>query len=172
MKKQYQHILQAHQAKIYKICYGFCKDQEEVQDLFQEACINIWLGLKSFEGKSNIATWIYRVTVNTCLLHQRKQQKSRLVYTEELEQVAEQGLKEKIMLEEDLELLYTCIRALNDKDKSIIMLYLEGLSYKEMEDVLGMNQNALAVRVNRIKKNIKNQFINHGRIKSNLGKSK
>ncbi|MEL6719042.1 MAG: sigma-70 family RNA polymerase sigma factor [Bacteroidota bacterium] len=171
MKEKYQHIILAHQAKIYKICYGFCKEQDEVQDLFQEACINIWLGLKFFEGKSNIATWIYRVTVNTCLLYQRKQQKSRLVYTEQLEQVDQQTLQKKIELEEDIELLYTCIRSLNDKDKSIIMLYLEGLSYKEIEDILGMNQNALAVRVNRIKKNIKNQFINHGRIKSNLGKS-
>lgn len=171
MKEKHQHIIQLHQAKIYKICYGFCKDQDKVQDLFQEACVNIWLGLKSFKGESNIATWIYRVTVNTCLLHQRKQQKSRLIYTEQLEQIDPQKWKEKIALEEDIELLYTCIRSLNDKDKSIIMLYLEGLSYKEMEDILGMNQNALAVRVNRIKKNIKNQFINHGRIKSNLGKS-
>jgi len=172
MKEQYQHIVKEHQAKIYKICFGFCKNQAEVQDLFQEACINIWLGLKSFKGQANITTWIYRVTVNTCLLHQRKQQKSRLIYTEQLEQIAQNGLVEKVELEEDILLLYNCIHSLNDKDKSIIMLYLEGLSYKEMEDILGMNQNTLGVRVNRIKKNIKNQFIKNGRIKSNLGKSK
>ncbi|MEM1325547.1 MAG: sigma-70 family RNA polymerase sigma factor [Bacteroidota bacterium] len=171
MKDKYQHILQQHQAKIYKICFGFCNDQTEVQDLYQEACINIWQGLSAFKGTSSIGTWVYRVTVNTCLLHQRKQQKLRLVYTEQLEQLPEHDITNQITLEEDVKLLYTCIRALSDKDKSIIMLYLEGLAYKEMEDILGMNQNALAVRVNRIKKNIKQQFINHGRIKKHLGKS-
>ncbi|MEM9889055.1 MAG: sigma-70 family RNA polymerase sigma factor [Bacteroidota bacterium] len=169
MEEQYQHILKAHRTIIYKICYGFCEQETEVKDLFQDACVNIWLGLNDFQGRSNIATWIYRVTLNTCLLQARKKSKNKIRYTNQFPEQHDPVNTEKWTLEADIELLYTCIRQLNDKDKSVIMLYLEGLSYKEMETVLGIKQNALAVRVNRIKKNIRKQFINHGRIKNNLG---
>ena len=68
-------LVREHKSTIYTVCYMFSKDEEEVQDLFQETLINMWKGMSGFREESKVSTWIYRVALNTCLLQERKKKR-------------------------------------------------------------------------------------------------
>ena len=68
-------IVREHKGTIYTVCYMFSKDEEEVADLFQEILINLWKGFASFRGDSSARTWIYRVSLNTCISADRKKKR-------------------------------------------------------------------------------------------------
>ena len=61
---------------IYTVCHFFSKDEDEVQDYFQEILINLWKGFQDFRGESSLKTWIWRVSLNTCNNQERKKKRS------------------------------------------------------------------------------------------------
>ena len=63
----FSRIVREHKSTIYTVCYMFSKDKQEVDDLFQEVLVKLWQGYDSFQGKSDLRTWIYRVSLNTCI---------------------------------------------------------------------------------------------------------
>ena len=60
--------MRTHKATIYTVCYMFSKDQDEVADLFQECLINLWSSWPNFEWRSDVRTWIYRISLNVCVI--------------------------------------------------------------------------------------------------------
>jgi RNA polymerase sigma-70 factor (ECF subfamily) len=78
LETDFAQMVREHKSTIYTVCFMFSKDQEDVDDLFQEVLINLWKGFKSFQGKSKASTWIWKVSFNTCLsLERRKKTKNR-----------------------------------------------------------------------------------------------
>ena len=75
-EKAFALMVKEQKSTIYTVCYMFSKDQDEVNDLFQEILINLWNGFSSFEGRSNIRTWVYRISLNTCISQDRKKKTS------------------------------------------------------------------------------------------------
>ena len=69
MKQEFEQIVQENKSTIYTVCYMFSKDNDEINDLFQEVLINLWKGFPSFQGKSNVATWIWRVAFCSISTH-------------------------------------------------------------------------------------------------------
>ena len=66
-EKEFAQIVKEHKRQIYTVCYMFSKDADEVADLFQEILINMWKGFSSFRSESSISTWIWRISLNTCI---------------------------------------------------------------------------------------------------------
>lgn len=66
-EREFEQLVKKHKNTIYTVCFMFSKDSEEVNDLFQEVLINIWQGLPSFKGQSKMETWIWRISLNTCI---------------------------------------------------------------------------------------------------------
>lgn len=64
---EFERMVREHRGTIYTVCYMFSNDQDEVADLFQEVLINLWKSLPSFEGRSDVRSWIYRVSLNVHL---------------------------------------------------------------------------------------------------------
>lgn len=71
-QQKFADMVQQNKSTIYTVCYMFSKDQDEVNDLFQEVLIRLWQGFANFEGRSDVKTWIYRVALNTCITLDRK----------------------------------------------------------------------------------------------------
>lgn len=161
-----QKIIQTHKDKIFKTCLGFTGTVEEAKDLVQEVCINLWRGLDAFRQEAQISTWVYRVTVNTCLMYKRKKRPKILDMTAISNQAVTE--KENASNEEDLLLLRRFISELPEKDRIIMILYLENLSYEEIAEVTGITTNYIGVKINRIKKSLSKKFTQHGRITCNL----
>ncbi len=127
-------------------------DDDLAKDLTQEVFIKVWKQLDSFRNESSISTWIYRITVNTCLLQLRN--KEFLKRTEAIERLTEAEEESRPSKENQLKSMYQCIEKLPKDSKGIILLELEGLPQKEIAEIMGLSHEAIRVRVHRIKNSL------------------
>ena len=157
----FEQIIEENKGKIYRICKIYSVSPLEPQDLFQEVLYAIWKSISTFNGNSNISTWIYRITLNVCHRSKQKLEKKNFK-TVRLESI--QFVPVEISLDttqqEKHNALISCISSLNENDKSIIILYLEELKYKEIAEITGMTENHIAVKMKRIKKTLLNCITN------------
>ena len=145
-------LVREHKSTIYTVCYMFSKDEDEVQDLFQETLINMWKGMGGFREESKIDTWIYRVALNTCLTQERKQKREEkkvplnmdVNYFEDNDANAKQA-----------RILHQRISQLAYVDRALVMLWLDGMSYDEIGAVVGISAQNVAVKLFRIKEQLK-----------------
>ena len=75
LEREFEDLVRANRSTIYTVCYMFSKNQDEVADLFQEVLINLWKSISSFEGRSNVRSWIYRISLNVCISLNRKKRR-------------------------------------------------------------------------------------------------
>jgi RNA polymerase sigma-70 factor (ECF subfamily) len=149
--------------RIFRICSYFFYNWDDRNDAYQETLIRIWENLHSFKGNSLLSTWIYRVTVNTCLSHIRSE-KRRINLIEstsspEVFLVAEPGGNEDACNEENkIIFLQQFMMNLSMADRTLVSLYLEDLSTKEMAEITGISEANVRVRMHRIKNRIKNEW--------------
>ena len=151
-EREFAQIVLENKRRIYTVCYMFSKDADEVNDLFQEILVNLWKGLQSYEGDKFISTWVWRVSLNTCINYSKKQKRS-------IEKVP---LDVNINLFEDMDddsmqirQLYDRINNLGYIDRSIILMWLENLSYDEIGSILGITANNVSVKLVRIREKLK-----------------
>lgn len=151
-EEYFTQLVREHKSTIYTVCYMFSKDEEEVNDLFQETLINMWKGIDSFREESKISTWIYRVALNTCLLQERKKKR----------QVAKVPLTMDVNFFEDddtnaaqVRMLHQRIGCLGLVDRALVMMWLEGMSYDEIGAVMGITPKNVGVKLFRIKEKLK-----------------
>lgn len=154
MKREeyFTQLVREHKSTIYTVCYMFSKDEEEVNDLFQETLINMWKGIDSFREESKISTWIYRVALNTCLLQERKKKK----------EVKKMPLTMDVNFFQDNDANSTQVRMLHQRigrlglvDRALVMMWLEGMSYDEIGAVMGISAQNVGVKLFRIKEQLK-----------------
>jgi RNA polymerase sigma-70 factor (ECF subfamily) len=156
----FKEVLRENKDRIYRICCGYERDPDSRDDLYQEILLNIWKSLEKFEGRSMISTWIYRIAVNTALMHVKKESKLNSMKTsidENSIDIAEAGPEEKeqkIELGRQIEKLYSCINMLGKLERLIISMVLEDLSYKDIAEVTGLSPTNVGVKINRIKKEL------------------
>jgi RNA polymerase sigma-70 factor (ECF subfamily) len=160
---QFKAVMESNKDRIYRICCCYVRDEERRKDVFQEALINIWEGLGSFKGNSQISTWIYRIAVNTCLGYSRSEKRRRKVFDEtkevDFETVSDQtGGGDPAQMEEDVRRLYDCINMLQPIEKTLVSLYLEDVSTTEMSEILGITEGNVRVKLHRIKKALKERL--------------
>ncbi len=153
-EKLFTEVFKENKDRIFRLCYTSLNNKDEVDDLFQEVMTNVWRSLDSFRNESKISTWIYRITVNSALLFNKryKTKSGRFQNFEhhELEEMHSGSPFEK-NLDDDLKNLHKAIALLSKQDRIIIGLFLEGMSYDEISDVVGISRNYVGVRINRIK---------------------
>ena len=130
----------------------FSDNADEVADLYQEILVNLWKGFAKFRGESDVRTWIYRVSLNTCISSERKK-RSRLDTL---------PLSMGINLFEDsdedsrqVQMLRDRINKLGPFDRAIVLLWLENLSYDEIGSIVGISAKNVSVRLVRIKEQLK-----------------
>lgn len=153
MKSQedlFEQLVQKHKSTIYTVCYMFSQDQDEVNDLFQEVLINLWKGLESFKGESHIKTWIYRVSLNTCITYERKKKRDALPLDMDVN-FYEDHDEDTMQIKQ----LYQRIGKLGFFDRAIVLLWLESLSYEEIATITGISVKAVSMRLLRIKRQLK-----------------
>ena len=148
---EFAQIVKENKSTIYTVCYMFSKNADDVSDLFQEVLIRLWQGLGSFDGKSDIKTWIYRVSLNTCITLDRKRRRRQAM-----------PLMMDVNLFEDrdddtvqIDMLHSRISQLKPFDRAIVLLWLENLSYEEIGQIVGITAKNVSVRLYRIKEQLK-----------------
>jgi len=151
----FDQLLKENKHKIYRICRIYATAPIEPEDLFQEVVFQIWKSLPNFKRKSSIDTWVYRIALNVCLRSKMKLDKSNQKTTR-FDAIHFTPVTETVdpIEEEKFKYLKECIATLNESDTSIIVLYLDELSYKGISEITGLSENHIAVKMKRIRKKL------------------
>jgi RNA polymerase sigma-70 factor (ECF subfamily) len=140
--------------------YAFTPQDED--DLLQEIALQLWLSIPRFEGRSQPSTWIYKVALNTAFVWKRKEGKHPKDLNPLSEEMAIGGSgvspSGNAQHREDLVWLYEELRKLDKIDRSVVLLYLEDMSYREMGEILGISENHVGVRLNRLRKRLAEEY--------------
>ena len=148
-------LINEHQGLIHKVCIMYESDRDVRNDLFQEIVLQLWRSFRSFRGESKITTWMYRIALNTAISGYRKQ--TRNVKTEDLNEM-HFNISEQYSAEdgqENVQRLHLAIRQLSDIERAMVMMALEEISYDEIAETIGITQNNVRVRMNRIREKLR-----------------
>ncbi|MCX6138072.1 MAG: RNA polymerase sigma factor [Ignavibacteriales bacterium] len=163
---RYREIIKSNSDRIFRICCGYVHDKDERNDVYQEILINIWKSFDTFRSQSAISTWIYRITVNTCLSHLRTEQRRKkhidLEASATIDLIPEANHEEAEEEMRSLDQLYRCINILSPVDRALISLYLEDVGSKQSADILGISEVNIRVKLHRIRKALKEMMEENG----------
>lgn len=148
---QFEILVQQHKRTIYTVCYMFSSDKTEIDDLFQEILIRLWNGFDHYEGRSSERTWVYRVSLNAAINHDKKERRriKTVPLTVDIDPYEADDPSTQQIRE-----LYDRISRLDLIDRSLVLLWLEGVSYDEIGAIIGITPNNVGVRLTRIKEKL------------------
>jgi len=153
IENDFTEIYHIYSSKVYRLCLGYASGNEELaKEWQQETFVKVWKHRDSFQAKSSVGTWIYRIAVNICLNDLRKSK--RLVRVKE--NLAETGPSEEENDERESKIkkMYECINKLTPMNKAIILLELEEVPQATIAKIQGMGQGALRTRLSRIRNSL------------------
>lgn len=152
-QETFERWIDQHTGLVFKVVHASTATPEDRNDLFQDIAIQLWKSVPQFRGDSKESTWVFRVALNTAAVWTRKESRYR-------HRMESRGDFEGIFQEEAhgrddrLDWLYAEIRKLDPVNRSLMLLVLEGYSYQDIAEQLGMKVNHVGVKLNRIKKQL------------------
>lgn len=149
---EFTRMVKKYQSTIYSVCLMYGNDAEETNDLMQEALIRLWKGFDSFRGESEMKTWVWRVTMNSCINQDQKKKRRKETHDIDL------GNMLQIEAEEDskqLKILYDRIHRLQPFDRALVLLWLDGTPYEDIGSIIGISTKNVSVKLMRIKEQLK-----------------
>lgn len=150
---RYLQLVEAHGNLISRVCYYYSQSLQDYEDLRQDCLINIWRGLPGFDSRSSVATWLYRVCINTCITSWRGGGRRDTVPLRETDLPGDDA--EDREQAERIDRLYALISLLPLVDRGIVMMWLDGHDYDEIAQTTGITKSNVAVRLHRIRKRLK-----------------
>lgn len=144
---------------MFKVVKAYAASPQDQDDLFQEILLQLWSSIQIFQGQAKETTWIYRVALNTALVWRRGETRKRKRYhkliidfngASDIQQSSCNPMRDSQILDQ----LYGAIRQLSKIDSSVVLMYLDGVSYDEMAEILGISKSNVGVRLNRAKKKL------------------
>jgi len=158
-EEQFLLVIEQNKGIVYKIANSFKKDEDDKKDLVQEIILQLWRSFASYDARSKLSTWIYRVALNVAIASYRKEKRKNELITPISESIIafdeEESSNEK---EDNLNQLQQFIGELKELDRALILLYLEEKSGKEMAEILGISETNIRTKTNRIKEQLKQRF--------------
>jgi RNA polymerase sigma-70 factor (ECF subfamily) len=154
-KEKFLDILEKNIGIIIKIARAYSKTVQDKEDLINDITLELWKSFGRFKGDSKISTWIYRIALNTSMNYKRKRDKDRLYFLDDLKQIDNKSWLIEQLDSSHSEILYQCIDELNQLNKAIILLYLDGNSHDEISEIIGISKTNVGTRISRIKEQIK-----------------
>lgn len=156
MEETYISLIQQHEGIIHKVIGLYVDSEEDKKDMYQEILLQAWKSFRNFKNNSTFSTWLYKVCLNTALTF-RKKEELKTKMTVEITQKQGSTTLEKNRAEE-YELLYIIIKQMNDVDRMLMTLHLDGYKNKEIAEITGMKGNHVNVKIHRLKTFIIDQF--------------
>lgn len=157
-EKIFKEWMTLHKGLVFKVVRAYANDSQDQEDLFQEIAKTLWESIPNFKRQSADTTWIYRVALFAAMAWNRKEQRHRKS-KRFLHNAADMLEGQPAKPDPRLAWLYEQISELPNIDRSLTLLFLDGYSYKEMAEMLGLSESNVGVKINRIKIKLTKQSI-------------
>ena len=159
-EKQFEELVKQYKRTIYSVCYMFSRDKEEINDLFQEILVRLWLGFDQFEQRSSVNTWVYRIALNTAINSDKraKRRPQTIPLSTDIDPYDPQDSSL-----EQVRQLYALINQLDVMDRGLVLLWLEGIGYDEIAAIMGITVANVGIKLHRIKEKLvqKSKSVTH-----------
>jgi RNA polymerase sigma-70 factor, ECF subfamily len=156
---QFLDVLVRNTGIILKISRAYTKTDQDKEDLVNDITLQLWKSFEKFKGDSKISTWIYRVALNTSMNFKRRNENNRFFPMEDVKKIDDQNWLIGQCDSSYSEILYECIDELNELNKAIILLYLDGNSHEEISEITGISKTNVGTRIGRIKEELRSMAI-------------
>lgn len=155
-EERFQSLMEEHKKILYKVCHSYCRNPADRDDLAQEILFQLWRSFANFDERVRFSTWMYRIALNVAISFYRRESVRERHVT-----AGAEGLLESIggarVGSEDVQTLYRWIEELDPLNKALVILYLDGNSYREISGVLGISETNVATKIGRIKEAFRHQ---------------
>ncbi len=157
-KTAFVEMLEANKGIVFKVCNTYCRDVEDQKDLAQDIIVQLWRSFPSYDHSRKLSTWMYSIALNVAISFVRKSTTRRkytpVVDSQFVDIVADDAVEQN----EDLALLQQLISELDELNKALMILYLDGNSHEEIGRILNISKSNVGTKINRIKKTFKKRF--------------
>lgn len=157
-KQTFIAAIQNNEGAIYKIATVYTHTTEDRNDLVQEIIYQLWKSFDTFQQKSGLSTWMYRVALNVAIQHLNSA-KRKVVTISLQEQFSDFAEADSNDAEEKWQVLKQHLNNLNLLDRGLVLLYLEDKSYDEIAAIMGLSASNVSTRLSRIKEKLKKQIV-------------
>jgi RNA polymerase sigma-70 factor, ECF subfamily len=157
LKESFIRMIREYDKLIFKVCHCYARDHADREDMYQEIILQCWKAYPQFNGRSKESTWLYRISLNTAITHQRKALRRvplKDVGLQELDGIREDGGGAE---QEQLQLMYRMIAALPELERALLLLYFEDRPHTEIAEIMGISAGNVATRLGRIRNKLKQQ---------------
>jgi len=147
-------LLDSHQRMLLKVCWAYTRTSHDRDDLFQEIVSRLWAAFGTYDRQRTFSTWMYRVALNVAIDFRRRQQSrgpETLSLAESLDPPSPQDEPKQAQLAE----LHELLERQNEADRAILLLCLEGNSYREIGEILGISESNVGTRLHRLKQSLR-----------------
>lgn len=156
-------LIRDHKKLIYKACHSYTTTKDDFKDLEQEIIVQLWKAFPRYNPAYKLSTWMYKIALNTAISFYRKEK--RRPHHDRLEghiveMIADPASEQDAEGEQHIQALHGFIQNLGEMNKALMLLYLDGNSYAEIADVLGISETNVATKISRIKIMLKKHFSN------------
>jgi RNA polymerase sigma-70 factor (ECF subfamily) len=156
LQERFQTLVEEHKKILYKVCYSYCKNPGDREDLAQEIIVQLWRSFAAFDERVRFSTWMYRIALNVAIsFYRRESVRSRHVVSGD-ERLLE-AVDESQNQPEEVQVLYQWIERLDPLNKALALLYLDGNNYQEMAAVLGISETNVATKISRLKQTLRQE---------------
>jgi RNA polymerase sigma factor (sigma-70 family) len=155
LQERFLTLVDDHRRIVYKICHSYCWNRDDRDDLAQEIIVQLWRSFSTFDDRYRFSTWMYRVGLNVAIsFYRRERTRARYVIAgdESLLEVADDSVESS--MDEEVRELYRLIDRLDELNKALVLLHLDGHSYREIADVLGISETNVATKLSRLRKSM------------------
>ncbi|WP_212004928.1 RNA polymerase sigma factor [Chitinophaga sp. HK235] len=148
------------QGIILKICYAYCYNKADREDLAQEIVLTLWKGFPKYDPACKFSTWMYRVAINVAITYYRNRIKNKgTIPFEERYLEIEDTRPDTMETEAATNKLQKHIALLPDLERALVILYFEKKSYREIAEIMGLTETNVATKISRIKEKLKKNIL-------------
>jgi RNA polymerase sigma factor (sigma-70 family) len=157
LQDRFQVLIEQHKKVLYKVCNSYCRNPDDREDLAQQIVAQLWQSFRSFDGRVAFSTWMYRVALNVAISSYRRERTRARHMAPEGERLLEVA-NERETQSDDIRLLYELIGKLDELNKALILLYLDGNSNREIGEVLGISETNVTTKISRLKRSMRQEM--------------
>jgi RNA polymerase sigma-70 factor (ECF subfamily) len=161
----FREIVEKYQSKVFSIIHGIVRQRNDVEDIAQQVFAKVYVSIKSFDFRSSLITWIYKITVNECFDYLRKRKVRKLVYESDLSEDevrrfenTEPSVDRTAPADNQLarrDYMVKLLSRVSEEERMLLMMKeVEGYSVEELAAKTGMNENTIKVKLFRARQKL------------------
>jgi RNA polymerase sigma-70 factor (ECF subfamily) len=156
LEQQFTRLLTANHPALSRLAASYSRNAGDRDDLLQEIAIALWRALPGFRGECSERTFLFRIAHNRCITHLARRRPMVSLEEAWIEPVDPEVSSEAMYSEEQQrQRLVQAIRALPVIHREVLILFLEGMEYKEIAEIMGISESNVGVRLNRARQRLK-----------------